>query len=362
MSKNKTRAKIVVGLGYGDEGKGITVSHLIDESKKPIVIRYSGGQQSGHTVHIGDIKHICSNFGAGVLKGISTYFTEHTTFYPVTIAREMEVLARKGYKKPVLVLHPMAKMTTPWDVWVNRSCNENLDDGTCGLGIGATMHRNIVDNQGLHAIDLLHMFIFKEKVRMIEKSCFTHYNKPSWFDKEVKEFWKAVNTIEWAVSNYNFLLEYETLIFEGSQGVLLDKDHGIFPNVTYANTTSKNAMEVCDILNIKKRHVYGVIRAYHTRHGAGYFYEDEIELKETEHEINVNNEYQGEFRIARLDYGLVDYAAAIETLYSLGYKQTLMVTCCNQVYEEDEFEASMLGSEWFNIKLSHSPYGEFKNY
>ena len=263
----------------------------------------------------------------------------------------------------MLVFHPKAKITTPWDVYENRKCDTNLDNGTCGLGIGKTMHRNIKDNQTLTAIDLMHMGTFKEKIKQISLKSFTHSEMPDWFAKEVHEFWEAVENIEWAIANYNFLEGYKTLIFEGSQGVLLDKDHGSFPNVTYSNTTSKNAMEICDILNITNRHVYGVTRAYHTRHGNGYFSEDKIELKESSvPETNVNNKYQGDFKIARLDYDLLDYAAAIETMYSIGYKQTLMVTCCNLVHEEDKFYALNLCSQWYSIKLSHSPYGEFLPY
>lgn len=355
------KAKIVVGLGYGDEGKGMTVSHLIKKSKDPIVIRFSGGQQAGHTVHIEDIKHICSNFGAGVLQGIPTYFSEHTTFYPVTIAREIEVLSRKGIKNPKLYLHPMAKITTPWDVYENEHCDANREHGTCGLGVGKTMARN-KNNYTLTAIDLLHEETLKAKIKTIGELTNKGGKLPKQLAIDLEEFWEAIWTVRWEIRDNHFLLNYHTLIFEGSQGVLLDKDHGAFPNVTYANTTSKNAMEICDKLNIKKRHVYGVTRAYHTRHGNGYFHEDEIELKDTHHETNVNNEYQGEFKIARLDYELLDYATAIELIYSYGFKRTLMVTCCNQIYDEDEFFSAQLCFEWDKIKCSHSPYGEFKNY
>ena len=60
-------------MGYGDEGKGMTVNHLIKDSIDPIVVRFSGGQQAGHTVHVGDIKHICSNYAAGVLVKVPSY-------------------------------------------------------------------------------------------------------------------------------------------------------------------------------------------------------------------------------------------------------------------------------------------------
>lgn len=273
----------------------------------------------------------------------------------------MKVLAKKGITEPILILHPMAKMTTPWDVYENRMCDDNIDHGTCGLGVGKTMARD-AQNYKINAIDLLHLPILKEKIKKLIERSWSPANHPLWLLQEIIEFWAAIDYIDWAVADYSFLEGYDTLIFEGSQGVLLDKDHGVFPNVTYANTTSKNAMEVCNELNIKNRHIYCVTRSYHTRHGTGMFLRGEIKLRDTQHETNVNNEYQGYFKVAPLDYSLLDYAAAIETLYSMGYKQTLMVTCCGQVYKEDKFKASILNSKWFNIKRSYSPYGEFKNY
>jgi adenylosuccinate synthase len=210
------KAKIVVGMGYGDEGKGMTVNHLIKDSIDPIVVRFSGGQQAGHTVHVGDIKHTCSNFGAGVIMAVPTYFSEHTTFYPVTIARETEALRAKGIRNPKLTLHPMAKITTPWDVWDNRNCSDNLNDGTCGLGIGATMHRNIVGKIQLTAIDLMHMPTFIEKMRQISYAT-KMVVMPMWFVEELKEFWLAVESIDWDIDDYGYLETHHTLIFEGSQ-------------------------------------------------------------------------------------------------------------------------------------------------
>ena len=89
------KSHIVMGLGYGDEGKGITTDYLASTLKNPIVVRYSGGQQAGHTVIVDGIKHIHSNFCSGSLRDVPSYFSEHTTFYPVTIARELAVLKPK---------------------------------------------------------------------------------------------------------------------------------------------------------------------------------------------------------------------------------------------------------------------------
>ena len=357
---SKIKAKIVVGLGYGDEGKGLTVNELCKKAENPVVVRFSAGQQCGHTVHMGDIKHIFSNFGSGTLQNVPTYFTEHTCFYPVTILREKKVLESKGIKEPILVIHPMAKMTTPYDVYANRNCDDNLSHGTCGLGIGKTEKRHR-DNYTLHAIDLMHRSIFEAKMASI-KEYYDMKTEPTWFEQEMQDFEEAIDLMEdtIGIAGYDFLTDFKTLVFEGSQGILLDKDHGVFPNVTYSNTTSKNAMEVCDILKIKKRKVYCVTRAYSTRHGNGIYVEEPIALKDAHHETNEINEYQGVFKTANLDHGLVAYAHQIENLYSSGYNYTLVVTCANQV--EEEFDPMLLETNWNDLKMSYSVYGEFKNH
>jgi adenylosuccinate synthase len=74
------------------------------------------------------VKHIHSNFGSGSLRGNPTYFSD-TTIYPVTIARELKVLKGKGVE-PELTIHPLAMITTPYDVYANRVDVDNLSHGT----------------------------------------------------------------------------------------------------------------------------------------------------------------------------------------------------------------------------------------
>lgn len=342
----------------GDEGKGMVTSHLAEQAIDPIVIRFSGGQQAGHTVHYNTIKHTCSNFGAGVLQGVPTYFTEHTTFYPTTILREKGVLESKGIFDPMLMLHPLAKMTTPWDVFENRACEENMKHGSCGLGIGKTMKRN-KDNYTLYAVDLLNLDTLNQKLQQID-DYYSPQEVSEEFEKELILFNKALTTIPWKIAPYSYLETYHTLIFEGSQGVLLDKDHGVFPHVTYSNTTSKNALAICKRLGITDIVVHGVTRAYSTRHGNGPYEEEPIELLNTRHETNVNNKNQGAFKVAPLDYKRLEYGIAIDNAYSDGIRFDLMVTCCDQVPEDQRFDMNKLITPLDRCYVSHSVFGEFK--
>lgn len=352
---------IVLGSLYGDEGKGRTVDYLCSKSSNPIVVRFSGGQQAGHTVIRDGIKHIHSNFGAGTLQGVQTYFTEHTTFYPVTIMREHKKLIEKGIKNVKLIIHPLAKLTTPLDVFANRSCDSNLSHGTCGLGIGKTMKRNEGPVK-IHAIDLSQTNILRCKLDAV-KSVYNYGEFTPDEEQEWEDFNEALDYINKFViiANYEYLRQFDSLIFEGSQGILLDMDHGVFPNVTYSNTTSKNAHKVLDYLRCYKRNLYYITRSYLTRHGSGYFIEEPLNLKNNEEEINVNNKYQKEFKVANMDYNLLNYAIEIDNIYSSDIfkitSKNLVVTCLDQL-ENFKFDYSKLNRKFTSIYECDSPKAE----
>ena len=355
------KAKIVVGLGFGDEGKGITTDFLCSQAKNPIAIRYSGGQQAGHTVMLDDKKHIHSNFASGTLRGVPSYFTEHTVFYPTTIARELKVLNEKGIN-PRLVIHPLAKMTTPWDVFENRLDSKNLSDGSCGLGINKTMKRNETPFK-LYAIDLLNPSLLAMKLENIANIYYNlekpilHLNNERY--NEYQDFFQAINELSWEIKGYDFLREFDELIFEGSQGVMLDMDHGVFPHVTHANTTSKNAHDVLDKLGVTKRHMYYVTRCYSTRHGSGPFPDVKMDLVNTEEEINVFNEFQKEFKTAPIDYKILNQALAYDGIYSNENvkSKNLVVTCLDQI-PDFEFDYKQLNTTFSRIYESNSPKSE----
>ncbi|OXG08071.1 adenylosuccinate synthase [Flavobacterium araucananum] len=344
-------AQIVIGLGFGDEGKGITTDFLAKQNPESIVIRFSGGQQAAHTVMIGDKKHVHSSFASGALRGLPSYYSEHCTIHPVFLYNEKKELEEIGGNTD-LHIHPLAKVTTPFDVWQNRNNVRNLDHGTCGKGVGATMKRNEGPYK-LFAIDLIaprQMLLEK-----LEKIAYYYgFLNESEIDDQVNHFLEVVEEMKWNISDYSFLKKYSNLIFEGSQGILLDMDHGVFPNVTYANTTSKNAYEICEKLQIENIEMYYVTRSYATRHGSGWMSnERELQLKNNEEETCVYNDFQREFRTGDLDYDLLNYSLKLDAAYSLNAKRNLVVTCMDQI--DKDYELENLTTEFAEIYGSFSP-------
>lgn len=253
----------------------------------------------------------------------------------------------------------MAKLTTPYDVFENWCDNKNREDGTCGLGIGKTMKRNESPYK-LYAVDLLNTEILKEKIKNIGKLYYktsvTSDTEQIRLQHEIDDFNEALTKLSWEIRNYDYLTNYDNLIFEGSQGILLDMDHGVFPNVTYSNTTTKNAHDILDKLGVEDREVYYVTRAYSTRHGSGPFVEEEVHLINNEGEINVFNEYQKEFKIANIDYDKLNYALDIDDIYSNGKvtNKNLVVTCLDQL-EEFKFKYTNLATPFKKLFESYSP-------
>ena len=155
--------KAVIGLGYGDEGKGLFTDYLCSKSNNPLVIRYSGGQQAGHTVVRDGIRHIFSNFGSGSLLGAPSYFSEYCTIDPIGIVNELTVLLNKGIN-PQLYININCPVTTPYDIYHNRKNNLH---GSCGVGVGATFHRE-EHYYSLTFGDLFYSWVLKTKLDMIK--------------------------------------------------------------------------------------------------------------------------------------------------------------------------------------------------
>lgn len=359
------KAKIVVDLGFGDSGKGITTDYLARELDSSIVVRYSGGHQASHHVVVGDIgiEHTFSSYCSGTLRDKQSYISEHCCIYPPYINMERNVLYSKLKYYPRLTIHPLAKLTTPYDLAYNRMCEMHDKHGSVGVGIGKTMERQ----QGpykIHAVDLLHEGILKQKMDQVRN----YYRPKIWefnskdikfYDEtvalEMKMFNLAIQSMHFYIDSYGYLNNFENVIFEGAQGILLDMVHGIFPNVTYGHTSSRNAISICKELGISNIEMFYVTRCYSTRHGNGWMpNEIPVALINNAKEINIPNEWQGSMRTGELSYELLNYSLTSDDAYSYGNDKFLVVTCLDQ-RPDFKFNHHHLDYLIKGIITSHSP-------
>lgn len=324
--KKSYKSYAVIGLGFGDEGKGVTVNSLVQQINNPLVVRYSGGQQAGHTVTLPDgTSHVFSNFGAGSLKSTPTYWSKYCTFDPIGVFGEFQVLNAKGYT-PMLYLDKNSPITTPYDKLHNQTRSMALKHGTCGAGVGATYKRE-EKQQSLLVGDLLFPSIFQMKLKLIKEFYGTN--------PDMKVFLEACHFVR---NNHSFRIvdqipfHFDELIFESSQGLLLDQNIGFFPHVTPSNVGSKNILEMG-----YEPQLFLVTRAFQTRHGHGPMTNLDIphNIKENPKETNVLNRFQGEFKRSLLDLDLLKYGIEKDPYIKQNlYRATLVVTCLDLVVNE----------------------------
>jgi adenylosuccinate synthase len=335
--------KAVVDLGFGDSGKGVVTNWLAN--KDSCVFRYSGGHQAGHTVVHNGKRHVFSNFGSGTLKGATTYWSKYCTVDPVGLYNEHQILKDLGYS-PEIYIDNECPITTPFEKMTNRLNPATVEHGTCGVGFGQTIQRE-EDFYHLQIGDLAFTEIFNKKFELIVD----YYQKKNIFvtDSAIDEFITCCNYIIVNLPKPDLDFNYEHLIFEGSQGLLLDQHFGFFPHVTRSNTGTKNIIEMCnDLHKTDDSEIYLVTRCYQTRHGNGPMTNEHLELDMVDGiiETNSTNKYQGEFRKTVLDLDLLLYGMMKDIGISKFKSKNLVVTCLehlnkykftfnNKLYEYD---------------------------
>ena len=325
---------IVLGSLFGDEGKGNSVQWLckkaLEEGKNPLVIRFSGGAQAGHRVINGTNEHICSLFGAGVLLGVPTYLNENVYIDPVSLKREYEILVNKGLK-PKLYINKRCRIVTPYDKVTDFEDANVQKHGTTGCGIHGTFVRyNEAEHpQGMYALHLnkYRLIYYKSDeltfLDIAREYYETKHNKKIVVDK--KEIDSFENACSWFYDNTNMQLKninkdndiifvddmplkydnFDTLIFEGSQGLLLDMDNGFMPHCT----PSRVGLNGIDEKYLNKANVYLVMRSYLTRHGNGFNPKDEEVVRKNYKNLfeasNFDHGPQGKFKIGLLEHRLI---------------------------------------------------------
>jgi len=320
--------KAVIGLGFGDEGKGLFTDYLCSQSKNPLVVRFSGGQQAGHTVVSNGIRHVFSNFGAGTLQGAPSYFSKFCTIDPIGIVNELSILLDKGIK-PQLFIDANCPVTTPYEVQYNQRNNQH---GSCGVGVGDTIKRE-EHYYSLTFSDLFYPWVLQTKLTLLNQ----FYYQVDEID--LSTFLECCEIITHSIyiqKSHSFLQNnYSDIIFEGSQGLLLDKHYGFFPHVTRSNTGTQNILR----LGVENLDVYLITRAYQTRHGLGPLSNEGLphNISKNPNETNITNLYQGELRYALLDVSLLEYAIEKDDYIRSANNKALVMTCLEQIKDEYRF-------------------------
>jgi len=349
MSGGERRTVAVVGLGFGDEGKGSVVDFLAKELAADWIIRANGGAQAGHNVITGDGRHhTFSQFSAGSFRPrVKTYLSRFFFLDLLALRTEAEVLRSKGVSDPLSRLYISTGVTilTP----LQRSFNRLRElirgkdaHGSCGLGIGeAFALRRNPDLQifppDLAELSSLHIKLARQQdyyIREADRLFLSHPGARKSGD-EIRELLLdlrfpplpriAAERMHAAAQGLQFVSDEHagrilksdaTVLFEGAQGMLLDQEHGFWPHVTPSSAGFTNPFQMLREHDSQRSMIrLGVIRTYLTRHGAGplpTFAVAEtaggtVETALPELHNNASG-MQGDFRRGWPDLALLDYA------------------------------------------------------
>lgn len=337
--------KIVIGANFGDEGKGLMVDYF---SQKPnsIVVCSNGGAQRGHTVTTPNgIRHIFHHFGSGVLNQASTYLSEDFIVNPIIFKQEYDELMNLNYVPNNIYINQNCIVTTPFDMMANQIIEESRGKnkhGSCGLGIFETIKRNkagVID-LGYGIRDYYKDQFKKENITLsdewlkifLDDGIFEHFLEDLNF----------MNSHTFVIGDDYFLNQFDNIIFEAAQGLLLDQNNTeYFPHLTPSNTGIKNPKKIIesvewnDDINIETCYVS---RTYLTRHGVGKFptecnkkYINEYMFDRT----NVSNPFQDTLR-----YGILDlrelYSRCLNDVGDFGDRKSLALTHCNECDWDNE--------------------------
>ncbi len=294
----------VVGLQWGDEGKGKIVDILAEKSD--IVVRYGGGSNAGHTVVVGDSKFALHLLPSGVVReGVVCVIANAVVVDPEVLLGEIDGLSQRGiHLDGRLLISENAHVVLDYHKREDQLREESLGAGKIGTtnrGIGPCYADKVGRSYAIRMGDFRDLAALKEKLQTI----LTYKNKlfsalygagPTDAKALMEKCERYARRLGPCITDTTEFLHLaldqdKSILFEGAQGSLLDLDHGTFPYVTSSNCSSLGLPAGCGVPARAVGKYIGVIKAYTTRVGAGPFPTEQ------------NNEVGNRIREAGHEYG-----------------------------------------------------------
>jgi len=276
-------AIVLIGAQWGDEGKGKATDLL--GGRTQWVVRYQGGNNAGHTVVLPDGQDFALHLiPSGILTpGVINVIGNGVVVDPGVLLEELDGLQRRGVDTSRLLISADAHLIMPYHVAIDRVTERYLGKariGTTGRGIGPC-YQDKLARVGVRVQDLLDEKILRQKVEAAldfkNQVLVKVYNRRALEpDAVVDEALASAERFAHRIADTRLLLNQaldrsETVLLEGSQGTLLDVDHGTYPFVTSSNPTAGGAAAGSGIGPTRISTVIGILKAYTTRVGSGPF-------------------------------------------------------------------------------------------
>jgi adenylosuccinate synthase len=275
-------AVVLLGAQWGDEGKGKATDLLGDQVD--YVVRYQGGNNAGHTVVIGDQKYALHLLPSGILSpNVIPVIGNGVVIDPAVLLTEIKGLNERGINTSKLKISTNAHLITPYHRTIDKVSERFLGKskiGTTGRGIGPA-YADKINRIGIRVQDLFDQSILKQKIEAAlhdkNQILVKVFNRKGITVEEViNEYLGYADVLKPYVTDTSLLLDQalqqgKVVLLEGSQGTLLDVDHGTYPFVTSSNPTAGGASTGSGIGPTKITRVIGILKAYTTRVGSGPF-------------------------------------------------------------------------------------------
>ena len=278
MFDAKTRTIVIVGAQWGDEGKGKLVDVLAERADW--VVRYQGGANAGHTVHVGDESTVLHQVPSGILHpGVRCAIGNGVVLDAESVFEEVDALVANGVDVAGrLYLSDRAHLVMPYHKLVDKESAASKAIGTTGRGIGPA-YEDKVARRGIRVLDLRH----PARLRQLVERGTEHANHIlagfgatkradaeftlATLERLAPRLLAIAEDVGLAV--YRAQKQGAAILLEGAQGSLLDIDHGTYPFVTSSSTTAGGAAIGVGIGPRTIDAALGVVKAYTTRVGGG---------------------------------------------------------------------------------------------
>jgi adenylosuccinate synthase len=377
MFSETNRTIIVVGAQWGDEGKGKLVDVLAERADW--VVRYQGGANAGHTVHIGDDVFVLHQIPSGILhEGVRCALGNGVVLDPDTLFTEIDGLIKDGIDvEGRLYVSDRAHLVLPYHKTLDGASSASAAIGTTGRGIGPA-YEDKVARRGVRVLDLRNPARMKELVAQGVEHANAQLarfksDKRASADETIALLERLAERLLPLAEDVSLLLSRArrgkaAILLEGAQGSLLDVDHGTYPFVTSSNTTAGGATVGVGLPPTAIHGVLGVVKAYTTRVGHGPL-PTEMEAAFGEKVRQLGNEFGATTGRARrcgwFDSVVVKYATRVNGLTDLAVTKLdvldtidKLAICTGyriegEVYDEFPGEVTLLEGcepiyEWFD--------------
>lgn len=273
---------VVVGLQYGDEGKGKITDVL--SAKSDFVVRFQGGDNAGHTVYVGEEKFVLHLLPSGVLqcKG-KCIIANGVVVNPKSFIKEINQIESKGLKTDHVFISKRAHVIMPYHILLDTYREEEkggTEIGTTKKGIGPCYEDKIA-RVGIRMVDLLNPEILREKIEKnlkLKNALFEKYfeKEPLDVDAIYNEFVSLGQQlkdriVDTEVELNDAIKAGKNILFEGAQALMLDIDFGTYPFVTSSSPSTGGVCAGAGVPPTALKNLIGVSKAYTTRVGNGPF-------------------------------------------------------------------------------------------